>query len=337
MQVDAKALIGSIFLAVSLALSATAPLALAISKKPVDVAQPTHAAEMKLVGFKMAILAADFPAKDLALSPAGELWILGQKHLWQWRFADGWLRKVDLPEPADRLTFDGVSVYAAGPRVLFQYQTVQKRLFSYGIPGTKSHGAPPFGFSGQGDDLWFLHPAGLMHIDRYGKTLARTYPMPAITNDDLVEFDPATRTLWRIHDRTLSKTVFSSDEGVAPLTKAVLTTKHKLLELALAGQQVVLHTERSVLRVDMASGKTRKAIPVEGSSKLVAMGLSASRHGYLFENGLLEIFDMQAKTSFSTHLDDDRDHPAAFSRLVLAGKFAAILDGTKPRAFQLNP
>ncbi len=285
--------------------------------------------EYKLPGFKAAALEKDLPVADILLAGADSVWIAGKQSLWNWRLSEGRLTKIALDEAPQKLAFDGLSVFAAGKKRLFQYQVATKRLFVYQIPGAVDGNAVAFG--GAGDDLWLVHARGLFAVDRYGKTLNPMKRLGFLTAGDLAAYDPAHKKLWVARGKEVSAVDLES--GAEP--KTILTVKRPLLGLALDAGQVVLHTAQSVLRLDAGTAKTRKSIPVQGARKLTAMAVAKDRHAYVFDDYLLEIFDVEKKTAHSFKLGIDGEE--GVSRLAVAGDTAAMLVGDRVRAFRWRP
>ncbi len=283
--------------------------------------------EYRLPGFQTAALDQDLPAVDAVLAGPTTLWFLGKHNLWTWHLEGGRLARIALPKGEwQKLHFDGQSIYAAGTTGVFQVQIAQKRYFSYDlpVPGT----GEALGFGGEGDELWLLHARALMKIDRYGKTLAPKLPAGALQKDDLVALDAATETLWIARGKQLLRQSVRSEPEV------VLTAKHPLFGLAFSAGQVILHTEHSVLRLDAATGKTLKSIPVEGGRKLAAMAVTKERHSYAFDDHLLEVFDLKNKAARSYRLPLDTDD--RIELVLSAGDTAAVVVNGRPRAYKLG-
>lgn len=305
-------------------------LALVTLARPLSAEAAATVSEYRLPGYQSSLLEADLPASDAVLAGSSTLWFLGKQNLWSWRLADGRLSRIALPKGEwQRLFFDGLSVYAAGTTGLFQVQVAQKRLFSYDIPKVSGAAGPgdALGFGGEGDELWLLHARALMKIDRYGKTLTAKLPGAAVQKGDLLAFDSERQTLWIARGKQLIAAPFQAE------SKVVVTAKHHLDGLAYAPGQVVLHTEHSVFRIDAATMKPLKSIPVQGGRKLTAMAIGKEHHAYAFDDHLLEVFDLKAKVAHSYRLPLETDQTVEL--VTTTGDTAAVLVSGHPKAFKL--
>lgn len=283
--------------------------------------------EYRLPGFQTAALEQDLPAVDALLAGNKTLWFLGRQNLWTWQLAEGRLTRIALPKDEwQKLHFDGLSVYAAGAKSLFQVQIAQKRYLAYDLP--LSTAGDSLGFGGEGDELWLVHSTALMKLDRYGKALTPKAPSPPLQKGDLVAFDAQSGTLWVARGKQLLRLNDNNQ------FKTALTAKNALTGLALSDGQVILHTEHSVLRLDAKSGKTLKSIPVQGGHKLATMTINSDQHVYVFDDHLVEAFDLKAKLSRSYRLPLEPEDK--IDRVTAVGDTAAVLVNGRPRAYQLS-
>jgi hypothetical protein len=292
------------------------------------VPTPSVLGEIELPSFHRAALAADEPVQDLLLEPTGTVWLLGKASVWRWAAPGKSLKRLKLgkPDVAEQdhlahLGFDGLSLFAAGDGALYQVQWAQGRVFRYPLTPR----AETFGFAGQGDDFWLLQAASLFQFDRYGKVLRPKGDTLRLAPSDKPLYDAKTKTLWIAHQNQLQK---SRLDGVPPVT--TLTASHPLLGIARGDGELILHTAHTVLRVGL-NGKLKASIPVEGKRTLVAMDVTPEAHAYLFDDDVLEIYDVTAQSVASYRLP--LDGASEVKSLTLRGAYVALLADGRPRLF----
>lgn len=285
--------------------------------------------DLQLPTFQQAALAADEPVQDLLLEPTGVTWLLGRTSLWRWAAESKSLKRLKFGDPKlaeqdvlRHLGTDGLSVFAAGEGALYQAQWTQGRVFRYPLQPK----APTFGFAGFGDDFWLVQATGLFQFDRYGRTLQPKSTGVQLSKGDLTYFDTQRKTLWVARKTKLIKQVLG---GSAPVV--TLNASHRLLGIAPGDNELILHTAHAVLRVD-SNGKLKGSIPVESRRKLVSMNVTKDAHAYLFDDNLLEIYDVKKLTVTRYRLP--LEGVTEIKALAISGSFVALLADGRPRTFK---
>lgn len=283
-------------------------------------------AEIRLPDYQMKALLEDMPARDLMLEGDSILWVLGKKSMWRWDLLSRRLRRlgmhgqqIDDKSPLTRLHMDATSLYAASRASLYQLQLGTGKVFRYFMGGN----GRTMAFSTTKDDAWIVNERGLFRFDRYGKELSRKGDAPVFEKADRVAFDAESKTMWIARGNKLLR---GGD--------VKLTTKHKLVDVQITanGNEIVAHTAHTVLRLD-GKGKVRQQLPVEGKRKLVLMRIDAQKHGYVFDDRLLELFDLKKKSSIRMRLPVREDSKLA--RLRLGTRTVALAEDGIPKVFSV--
>ncbi len=253
--------------------------------------------EVILPGFQKAALRKDAPLQDI-LFKENNLVITGNHNLWVWNTNRNELKRYPLQKKTKgvfklrNLGTDGRSLFAASSNTLYQIsQAASKtKIMKFRLPHGKN--GLTLGFAGTGDDFWWMHTSGILRIDRYGKTLIPTFGPMKLTRKHRIHFDIKSKYLWTAKDNVLTRI----NLGVRPPTKKiVLRAKNNFRGIGGSTNGVVLHTSRSVLRIDN-EGKILQAIPVEGHRGLLKMSHQDEVDSFLFSDRLLEVYDSSTKS-----------------------------------------
>lgn len=253
--------------------------------------------EIILPQYLKAVLEEHSPIVDMMPSGERGLWLMTRGSIWLWRVEAKGLTHINLDQgdgssgPLESLGTDGISLFAASAKSLFQVTWPDRRVFRYALP--KGGREATLGFAGSGDDFRIIHTRGILSFDRYGKNVKLDHPFKSLPATDPIKLQPTTGTLWRIKGKVLEQADLSSPE---PQFKMLLKTHNPLMNLALDGAGMVVHTPYAVLRIS-PQGKLLKSIPVEGRRKLLSMDISPDVHAYLFSDHLLEIYRPAERSS----------------------------------------
>lgn len=304
--------------------------AVAASGAPADKLLP--ATEIGLPRYHESTMESDLKAPEFLFDRDHHLWILGKTALWQWRPDERKLSRMTLHQPKSdgstlaRLATDGINLFASSRSTVYQVIPGDGRVFRY--PSASATGAPRF--VGFGDDFWWLAGTRLFKLDRYGKTLASRGDASWVAKAGASAYFPETRNFYW----TLGKKLVRAKLDGTAEPRAVFSAKQPLLDVQAAADHLIAHTAHTVLRLE-PDGTVLQAIPVEGRRKLVRMHISEERHAYLFDDQLLEVYDLKTKSAsrYALPLDDGE----SITRLALSGTYAAIAFGDIVRLFRLGP
>lgn len=323
------------------------------------------------------LLAADLPIVDaLSVSGAssnGGVWLAGKRALWRWDVSRNVLQRVvliwdsplsslsndegDLNTPADqsldfsrvkeperllKLGFDGQYVFAASSFHIFQIASVEKgyretKVFRYDLGGSKEH--PCFGFFGTGNSFWWLGTRRALRIDRENRKLLAAPVSLNLLPTDLAALVADQGAVMQIRDRVLTRTPLGSPEASATRLES-FSLAPKGLFVEHSSHELFLYTARTVLRYS-GDGTRLQTIPVENHRALKTAFFGESVHGYLFDDGLLEVYDLGVKRTASFQFETAGVSMNHINSIVVLGSYdkdlSVVLYGRDmPRAFKLD-
>jgi hypothetical protein len=291
------------------------------------------ATELSLPRFHAGALEADSKEPEFLFDHEQALWVLGGSSLWVWRPLERKLSRMKLHDPRSdgtplsALGTDGINLFASSKATVYQVTPTDGRIFRYPrIPAT-GKGAPRF--VGRGDDFWWIPGDALLKLDRYGKKLAPRGDAGFLAKAGRLAYVAEQGALFWTEGKRLMRG--RPDGKAAP--KAVFSAKHPLLDVQAAGGHLIAHTAHTVLRLSH-SGTVLQAIPVEGRRRLVRMHVGEDRHAYLFNDQLLEIYELATKTA--TRYALPLDEGEKIGRLTLAWPLAAVVADGAARVFRLG-
>lgn len=268
-------------------------------------------------------LTKDYPMRDLALS-SQYLWLLGKRYLWRLNFRSHRLRKFDFSLTiADNrifLTRDRERVYLASAQMVFDL--AERPRISYLV--NKQQNKPIFDFIADRQSFIWLTADGAEIVDRrHDSWSSFRYPL---TSGDRVVFAPQRRVMWLVRGKNLS--VVNSDQT----TKEILTAGD--LVLRAGADSLYVKRTKTVLRYSY-DGQLLQVIPIKSRRRLMAMHVSDSGHGYLFNDGLFEYYNLPKKLLMYTQLKL-RGRRKVFASLDIFASRLAFLDNGRGRIFVLT-
>ena len=292
------------------------------------------AREIRLPAYQQAALLKDSPISDVDFHQFDTLTMLGRSSIWHWDIPSGKLQRLQLtqsPTPEEfsslrQLGSDGISEFAASDRRLYQVDWSSKRVleFDLKLPGQTLN------FAGSGDNFWLLRSTQLVRIDRYGKTVIPRLSLKGLNQQDRALYDPHRHRLWFVqHNALLSQD--TTDRSNA--AKVMLRLKHQILDIQATKQELIVHTSHAVMRISHA-GKLRRAIPVEGRRRLVAMNITDQQHGYLFDDHIVEVYLTKSRQGHRFRLPLNNDEQVSLMRINQ--NLLVLLVNNKPRLFTLD-
>lgn len=289
--------------------------------------------ELTLSHFHLNQLDQDAAGRQFIFYREHSLWMLGDTSLWNWQPLERKLRRMHIHEPKtdgsslEALSTDGVNLFASSHSTVYQINTKDYRVFRY--PAIRNLSEQPSFFVGNGDNFLWSANNQLIKIDRYGKTLVPWHKIDSYNNSrNFVYIPEKNQILWPFR-----RSLIQLDLNATGKPTRILSTKQPLLDLQLAGDHFIAHTAHTVLRLSK-SGRITQAIPVEGHRKLIAMHISEDRHTYLFDDQLLEIFEIETKRHL--HYALPLENKEKVTQIVLSWPIIALLTDQKIRVFKLG-
>ena len=263
----------------------------------------------------------------------GDLWMAGQRQVWHWDLIANKLRRIELsaklPEThrLSALGSDGLSLYVASTSGLFQLTWEPLRIFHYQL--NDSSNGFSLGFSGSGDRLAWLHASGVYRIDRYGKALIKLRGLDFIRQRDQVHYAPKANALWLLRKNHL---MLVKDVGPQNAAQVVYQAKGRLKDILQWEDRIVTFTSRSVLFFT-EGGQLIQSVPVASGRRLMALAFSPQHHHYLFDDGVIETYNLTEQTRTSFVLPEKALQKSA--KIAVWEDRVALLNGAKPRLFRL--
>jgi hypothetical protein len=293
---------------------------------------------LSLPGFQQDQLRGDAPFPNVAMDQSGVVWLPGRDSIWRWSTADNTLqkigpllRKVSQSDRLQHVGSDGTSLFVASNLRLFQVQGTPRRVLMYESNAASDLSASDMkslGFAGEGDNFWWLTTRKAYRVDRYGKILKPAERRLRLKESDLIAFDPLTQQLWVARDKSVVS-LNLKDPKAKPLP--VNRTSRKIRGLKYQNGEIWLWTDFAVVRLE-SDGKRIQTIPVDPGRKLVTIDIKPSKHAFLFDDGLFEIYDLQTK-----HVIRRMVSTAPIQAMSVGSEDSlAVLSGGMPMAFKMT-
>jgi len=293
----------------------------------------TPSKEIVLAGYHTEILSKDLPAAQILFDPSGALWVAGKNCLWRWAHSEQRLHKICLPAGAPAIrqfTFHADYLYAATDHNLYRVKPTSGELLKYQFPKTTNAQAQSLALIAHSSGVWWLRQDGLLRVKADSKAKTSDFLALTLPANAKAWLDADNRLLWMIRDDML---LVRDLRLKAQKNKLVHKARHRLLAIHGAGDNVLVHTNHTTLRFDQ-SLKLVQAIPVEGGRKLVAVFAAKNRHAFLFDDRLLEQYDLEVETRSKTFLDIEPGKTV--SGLAVHDQLVGTLANGTPRLFRLD-
>lgn len=222
------------------------------------------------------------------------LWILTTKILWKWNYLDRKVQKITLIQKSEAerlltLGFDGLNLYVSFTSGVYQFAVKQGKVFKYPFPNSKP--LKNAQFYGHGDSFWLVANDQINKIDRYGKIILPIAKTPEGANSSIAGFDAEHQLFWYADKNTLYKWAIRSEQK----PEKILQLKQLIKSVVAKNEGVIVTTSQTVLISD-GSGKRIQTIPVEKGRKIVSSSNQEDLHAYLFNDQILETFDLKTQT-----------------------------------------
>ncbi len=273
-----------------------ASISLALAGTPA-VAQETESglaniSEILLPEFQASEIAKDGDVID-AINTGNTLWVLTKKILWKWSFLERKVQKISLLQKSssDNLISvgsDGLNIYIAYTSGVFQFALKQGKVFKY--PFSAKSPIKSANFYGYGDSFWIIANDQLSRIDRYGKTIIQQAKLPQSSMRTVAGFDPDNLMYWYANKNILYKVHI--DQQAKP--EKIMQLKHDIKTIVAKKEGAIVTTQKTVLITDAKGGRVQ-TIPVEKSRKIESASNDDNTHAYIFNDQILETFDLKTQ------------------------------------------
>jgi len=229
-----------------------------------------------------------------AINTGNTLWILTKKILWKWSFLERKVQKITLLQKSNSdnlisVGSDGLNIYVAYTSGVFQFDLKQGKVFKYSF-STKT-AIKSAQFYGYGDSFWIIANDQLSRIDRYGKTIVQHAKLPQSSLNAVASFDPENLVFWYANKSSLYKVRI--DQQSKP--EKVLQLKQNIKTIVAKREGAIVTTQKTVLITD-SKGKRIQTIPVERSRNIMSASNDDNTHAYIFNDQILETFDLETQT-----------------------------------------
>ena len=310
-----------------------------------------EAREWGLPNFQERELDKDLPIIDVLVGENQNVWLLGQRSLWLWNLNSNMLQRVLIlwedkvldqsknTEKLVKLGSDGASIFVGSTRFVYQIVAVANesapKVLRYKIP--QSSKLQPVAFVGSGDRFMWLTSNQAFMLDRYGKKLQVVTVASPFKGSDRVLADAGGSGLTLTRDKQIFKVELNKNaKGEFILGKPELQQKltNPVLGLHSLPDGYLVHTAFTALRHD-TNGKRIQTMPVENDRRLAKITITEKQHGYLFEDGLLEVFDLQAEQTRRFQIPADYAKTSSSVHLAGDSNLLVLTDG-KIKAYSLT-
>ena len=268
----------------------------------------------------------DYPMRDLAIN-SQELWLLGKRYLWYFNLRNHRLRKFDFSQTIasnDRLFLarEGERVYLASSQLVFELG--ERPRIDY-LGNNKRRIKEFFGFIADRQNFIWLTGNGAEILDRRNNNWS-SFRYPLI-KDDRVVLSPQRQVMWLKRGKNLS--IINRDQT----TKQILTAND--LDLQAGNDSLYVKRTKTVLRYSY-DGQLLQVIPIKTRRRLTAMHVGDSGHGYLFNDGLFEYYNLSKKLLLYAQMNFQYLNKKTISDFDLSASRFAFLDNGRGRIFVLT-
>ena len=274
----------------------------------------------------------DFPIKDILFNEQKEiLWLLGQKYLWRWNIGLQLLSRTSLTnsdsvaQSLKTLGTDGLTVFIASDKSLYQIQEAPFRVFQYDHP--KKSGET-LGFAHMQDLFGWLHTSGSYFVDRYSKNLvSHIEAMDLLKPKDIVHYHQHSNTIW--YSRFKNMYVYDLKTNEESFLR---TANLPLIGVNSTKNDIFFFSSRNIYKLSAKHRAANQIIPVANSNSILAASHNESDHLYLFDNGTLERYKLT--TEESTHYRLPITNLGSNVKMLQLNKLIAILYNGKFLVFK---
>jgi len=244
-------------------------------------------------------LKTDMPFSDLMFDSNQRLWLSGKSSLWLFDHSNKSLKRIKIRSgkkyPIKNLTHKNGYLFAATDRDLYRIELEPFKVVVFKHPSYKK-GSTNSLVSGP-EDIWWIHDDGLVHVstsESHQQSRVADIPVKKATS----WFDTKNKQLWSLKGGQIIVTDFRRKN---PQSKVIHDAKHAFINIQPLDGGVLVHSNYTVLKFNQ-NQQIDQIIPVENQRKLIAFSVKPQVQSYLFNDQLLEIYDLAQNIKFQTYL-----------------------------------
>ena len=289
--------------------------------------------ELSLPSFQATKLEEDAASEQFLFDHEQNLWILGKTSVWVWDLEAKKLKRLRLHDGTVdgsilvTLSTDGLSLFASSRATVYQINARENRIFRYRA-SPKRGVSNPF-FIGQGEEFWWFADGQIFKLDRYGKTIYPIADTVTLEKQQGFAYLAGKRQLYWADRSSLLRLRLDRPKEIS----RIFTTKHPILDVHVINHHLVIHTKHTILRLT-TEGNVLQAIPVEGRRNLARMHLNPEQHAYLFDDQLLEIYDVKTQQTLRYALPLEEEQ--SIRQIRLSWPLIAVASDNQIRVFHLQ-
>lgn len=287
-----------------------------------------HSKEISLPQFQMQQLLEDSPISDALFDATGNLWVIGRTSAWKWGISENALHRIKLTtnnEPLVSMEKSNGYLFVATDNHLFRIKFSPDEVIRFRHPAERTGKSGQL-VSGQ-QSIWWIHDNGVAWFDQDGHL--KSYPPlnNAPLKADKAWFDSENRVCWQLKGSTLVKIDYRHNP---PKEEEVHRARHEFARIHGDNGYIMAHTNNTIIRFDNSSA-IKQIIPVDGPRQIIASDINSNVHTYLFNDNLLEIYDIDKQVKFQSRLPLVAKN--GVNSLLTQGSYSLVISDGIPHLF----
>jgi len=290
--------------------------------------------EVSLSPFQRQAIEGDQPLRALELDGRGKAFMLGRQSVWILATEAKHLSRVDLGERAKdsqvlrQLGRGYLGILARDSLLVLALET--QRVFSLAWPGRNETRGAELLSCGGNLAMW-VGEGEVARIDlQEPKQTVQIEQVEGVARGDLLASNPGCTAIWVARGKELWQVPLGGS-GTSK-KRSIFRSSQQILGLSSDGHRFLARTSKSVLVFNQL-GNLVQTIPVDGPRALVSSSTDGNRHYYLFDDGLLEGFDLESAARVVAQVDfSGRGTP----QLVVRGNLLGVNWNGQSQIFTLS-
>jgi hypothetical protein len=274
----------------------------------------------------------DVPFKGLTMSNSSEIWLLGQRNIWRYRYKTDDLTKISIPIIKDgkyklkQLLSTNDHVYVVLNKEVLQIDTSKLTTFSYYNNNNKSYS---LGFVAAGHIAYWLTNKGIYFINVKGKKQVQYKAIDYHLPKDKIVILPKGKKIWFARNNKIKELDFSQKRIKQ---KNIFSADIKFSDIKKLKDSIIAYTKYSIFQFNF-SGNLVKHIPIAGTHSLAAVFYDDKQHGYLLEKGILEVKKLDKKITYNYKINSDSININSFQ---IKDNMISFLKKGQPYLFEMS-
>jgi hypothetical protein len=281
------------------------------------------------------------------------VWILKDLKIWGWNLFDNSLMSFDLhllkneTNPSTQHAAKNTGKLLASP--LLQYKrklffSISNYFYQFDIESKKfyrllfdqSKTGRVLNIIGQEDFVWILTTKGFFKFNLIEKTIIdyKAYDLRFSNNQGIFLDSEKFVTLSKKNVVMLDVKDLNAAQSSAKISsKNIYKTRNKFIGIKKIDENLFfVNTPKNIIKFNEV-GKILQTIPIEKGRELIESFIEPTSHAFLFNDGLLEIFDQKTKKIMRLIVPVDKHNPII--KFELAGPYLIIQYTDYFRAFNV--